>query len=323
MVGGGPVGGGAVACAPARPPSKTTGFEVVLATTNGADEANGLRRCEDPFPPTAGLSGPDDANGLDIVMRVARRPARARCTPHVSSGPRTRLSDRPMGHFSACLFGPSKVVSRKTRWMCSSHLTLSRANAMASLPSAAFASRTSFSVVTRQGTAKPTLLKPRASAVRVTATVGDPPTGATSSKGTLKPLNLDASVPFYQIRAMIRPWRLNDVLVALETQGVRGLTTYDALGAGVQAGSVERYRGATFDEQSGIRLVEKTVLEVVLERNQVQDIVDTIVDAAQTGEIGDGKIFITPIADVVRIRTGETGVDAERMAGGRSSMGKK
>jgi len=91
----------------------------------------------------------------------------------------------------------------------------------------------------------------------------------------------------------------------------------------VQAGSVERYRGATFDEQSGIRLVEKTVLEVVLERNQVQDIVDTIVDAAQTGEIGDGKIFITPIADVVRIRTGETGVDAERMAGGRSSMGKK
>tara|TARA_B110000305_G_scaffold227327_1_gene275881 strand:+ start:333 stop:701 length:369 start_codon:yes stop_codon:yes gene_type:complete len=122
---------------------------------------------------------------------------------------------------------------------------------------------------------------------------------------------------------MIRPWRLNDVLVALETQGVRGLTTYDALGAGVQAGSVERYRGATFDEQSGIRLVEKTVLEVVLERNQVQDIVDTIVDAAQTGEIGDGKIFITPIADVVRIRTGETGVDAERMAGGRSSMGKK
>jgi nitrogen regulatory protein PII len=122
---------------------------------------------------------------------------------------------------------------------------------------------------------------------------------------------------------MIRPWRLNDVLVALETQGVRGLTTYDALGAGVQAGSVERYRGATFDEQSGIRLVEKTVLEVVLERNQVQDIVDTIVDAAQTGEIGDGKIFITPIADVVRIRTGETGVDAERMARGRSSMGKK
>ena len=137
--------------------------------------------------------------------------------------------------------------------------------------------------------------------------------------GTLAPLNLDASVPFYQIRALIRPWRLTGVLEALEAHGIRGLTTYDAQGAGVQSGSVERYQGATFDDTTHA-LVAKTVLEVVLAREQAQDVVDIIINAAQTGEIGDGKIFLTPVADVVRIRTGETGEDAERMAGGRSSM---
>ena len=126
-------------------------------------------------------------------------------------------------------------------------------------------------------------------------------------------------MPFYQIRALIRPWRLTGVLEALEAHGIRGLTTYDAQGAGVQAGSVERYQGATFDDTTHA-LVAKTVLEVVLAREQAQDVVDVIIDAAQTGEIGDGKIFLTPVVDVVRIRTGETGVDAERMAGGRSSM---
>ena len=140
-----------------------------------------------------------------------------------------------------------------------------------------------------------------------------------SARGTLAPLNLDASVSFYQIRALIRPWRLTGVLEALESHGIRGLTTYDAQGAGVQSGSVERYQGATFDDTTHA-LVAKTVLEVVLAREQAQDVVDIIINAAQTGEIGDGKIFLTPVADVVRIRTGETGEDAERMAGGRSSM---
>ena len=121
-------------------------------------------------------------------------------------------------------------------------------------------------------------------------------------------------MPFYQIRALIRPWRLTGVLEALEAHGIRGLTTYDAQGAGVQSGSVERYQGATFDDTTHA-LVAKTVLEVVLAREQAQDVVDIIINAAQTGEIGDGKIFLTPVADVVRIRTGETGEDAERMAG--------
>jgi nitrogen regulatory protein PII len=149
--------------------------------------------------------------------------------------------------------------------------------------------------------------------------VGDSSTSRASGGGTLAPLNLDASVPFYQIRALIRPWRLTGVLEALEAHGIRGLTTYDAQGAGVQSGSVERYQGATFDDTTHA-LVAKTVLEVVLAREQAQDVVDIIINAAQTGEIGDGKIFLMPVADVVRIRTGETGEDAERMAGGRSSM---
>ena len=158
----------------------------------------------------------------------------------------------------------------------------------------------------------------RAAPLRVRA-VGDSSTSRASGGGTLAPLNLDASVPFYQIRALIRPWRLTGVLEALEAHGIRGLTTYDAQGAGVQSGSVERYQGATFDDTTHA-LVAKTVLEVVLAREQAQDVVDIIINAAQTGEIGDGKIFLTPVADVVRIRTGETGEDAERMAGGRSSM---
>ena len=66
--------------------------------------------------------------------------------------------------------------------------------------------------------------------------------------------------------------------------------------------------------------VEKTCIEVVLCREQVQDVVDIIVEAAQTGEIGDGKIFLYPVADVIRIRTGEVGAAAERMAGGHEDM---
>ena len=66
--------------------------------------------------------------------------------------------------------------------------------------------------------------------------------------------------------------------------------------------------------------MEKTCIEVVLCREQVQEVVDIIVEAAQTGEIGDGKIFLYPVADVIRIRTGEVGAPAERMAGGHADM---
>ena len=136
---------------------------------------------------------------------------------------------------------------------------------------------------------------------------------------TVEPISLDPNVRFYQIRAMIRPWRLGGVIHALNEYGVRGLTTYPVSGAGVQIGNIERYAGGTFDE-SNQNLVDKTVIEVVVVREQCQEVVDTIVDAAQTGEIGDGKIFLSPVHDIVRIRTGEVGVAAERMKGGRADL---
>ena len=92
--------------------------------------------------------------------------------------------------------------------------------------------------------------------------------GLCARAGTVSPVKLDENVDFYQVRCMIRPWRLNDVVTALENFGIRGLTTYDVMGAGVQAGAVERYQGASFDENTH-SLVAKKCVEVVLEREQV------------------------------------------------------
>eukprot|EP00740_Mantoniella_antarctica_P004058 CAMPEP_0181364888 /NCGR_PEP_ID=MMETSP1106-20121128/9706_1 /TAXON_ID=81844 /ORGANISM="Mantoniella antarctica, Strain SL-175" /LENGTH=185 /DNA_ID=CAMNT_0023479791 /DNA_START=118 /DNA_END=675 /DNA_ORIENTATION=+ len=141
---------------------------------------------------------------------------------------------------------------------------------------------------------------------------------ATAANGTVAPVTLNDDVNFYQVRAVIRPWRLDNVVRSLNIIGIGGLTTYDVQGAGVQAGAVERYAGTEFGEKG--KLVKKTCVEVVVCRDQVQEVVDVIIEAAQTGEIGDGKIFLYPVADVVRIRTGEVGADAERMVGGRSDM---
>jgi len=90
-------------------------------------------------------------------------------------------------------------------------------------------------------------------------------------------------------------------------------------GSGVQEGLLaERYSGTEFGMAS---LVAKSRLEVVCERNQVTDIVRLVTLAANTGEVGDGKIFVHPVADIIRVRTGESGLKAERMAGGRYDMG--
>ena len=119
------------------------------------------------------------------------------------------------------------------------------------------------------------------------------------------------------VRAIVRPWRAVDVIGALDKGGIRGVTSYNVRGAGVQGGNTERYRGTEFGEK---KLVDKMCLEVIIAREQVQDTVDIILQSAQTGEIGDGKIFVLPVADVIRIRTGETGEEAERMTGGRYDM---
>jgi nitrogen regulatory protein PII len=108
------------------------------------------------------------------------------------------------------------------------------------------------------------------------------------------------------ILAVIRPHRLNEVKEALSEIGVAGLTVVDVKGAGRQKGQVERYRGSEYS----VDLLAKCKLEVVVSDDQCEEVVQTIRKAAYTGEIGDGKIFILPLEDALRIRTGERGEDA-------------
>ena len=99
-------------------------------------------------------------------------------------------------------------------------------------------------------------------------------------------------------QAIVRPWRLETVVKALFAGGVRGLTATSVSGVGSQSGNLERYAGREFGSDV---LVEKKRLDIVCERAQIDDIVHIIIEAARTGEVGDGKIFVHPIADVVRM----------------------
>ena len=108
------------------------------------------------------------------------------------------------------------------------------------------------------------------------------------------------------ITAIIKPFKLDDVKAALEGQGVHGLTVSEASGYGRQKGHTEVYRGAEYT----VDLLPKVRVDVVIDDGDVKSIIDAIVGAAQTGEIGDGKIWITKVEDVVRVRTGERGKDA-------------
>jgi nitrogen regulatory protein PII len=108
------------------------------------------------------------------------------------------------------------------------------------------------------------------------------------------------------ICAIFRPHRLQDVKDALADLGVVGLTVTDVRGAGRQKGQVERYRGSEYT----IDLLAKIKIEVAVLDDQCEEVVQAIRRAAYTGEIGDGKIFILPIEDSVRVRTGERGEDS-------------
>jgi nitrogen regulatory protein PII len=108
------------------------------------------------------------------------------------------------------------------------------------------------------------------------------------------------------ICAIIRPHRLQDVKKALSDAGVVGLTVTDVRGAGRQKGQVERYRGSEYS----IDLLPKVKLEIAAEDDQVEAIIQKIKDSASTGEIGDGKIFISHLEDSMRIRTGERGEES-------------
>jgi len=108
--------------------------------------------------------------------------------------------------------------------------------------------------------------------------------------------------PVKLLTAIIKPFKLDEVRDALAEAGVRGLTVTEVKGFGRQKGHTELYRGAEY----AVDFLPKLKLEVVLPEDRVDAAVDAIVAAARTGKIGDGKIFVTPVDRVIRIRTGET-----------------
>ncbi|RXH90768.1 hypothetical protein DVH24_035532 [Malus domestica] len=131
---------------------------------------------------------------------------------------------------------------------------------------------------------------------------------------------------FYKVEAILRcgnnsliclPWRVSQVSSALLKIGIRGVTVSDVRGFGAQGGSTERHGGSEFSEDN---FVAKIKMEIVVSKDQVEAVVDTIIEAAKTGEIGDGKIFVVPVSDVIRVRTGERGEKAEKMTGGLSDV---
>ncbi|RZJ05425.1 MAG: P-II family nitrogen regulator [Brevundimonas sp.] len=109
-----------------------------------------------------------------------------------------------------------------------------------------------------------------------------------------------------KIEAVIKPFKLDEVKEALQDAGVQGMTVLEAKGYGRQKGHSELYRGAEYV----IDFLPKIKIEVVVSDDMVNSVVDAIQAAARTGKIGDGKIFITDVIDVIRIRTGETGAQA-------------
>ena len=108
------------------------------------------------------------------------------------------------------------------------------------------------------------------------------------------------------VTAIIKPHQLDEVKEALEAYGISGMTVSEASGYGRQRGHSEVYRGAEYT----VDFVPKVRLEVLIDDVDASDVVDVILKAAQTGRIGDGKIWAVPVDEVVRVRTGERGVDA-------------
>jgi nitrogen regulatory protein PII len=114
---------------------------------------------------------------------------------------------------------------------------------------------------------------------------------------------VSCAAPMKKVEAIIRPFKLEDVKIALVNAGIVGMTVSEVRGFGRQKGQVERYRGSEFT----VEFLQKLKLEIVVDDNKVDTVVGAIQDAARTGEIGDGKIFVSSIDAVIRIRTGEAG----------------
>ena len=109
-----------------------------------------------------------------------------------------------------------------------------------------------------------------------------------------------------KIEAIVKPFKLDDVREALTEIGITGLTATEVKGFGRQQGHTELYRGAEYV----VDFIPKVKLEIVLDDSQVEQCMESICNAARTGKIGDGKIFVSDIGNIVRIRTGEKGLEA-------------
>ncbi|WP_372612012.1 P-II family nitrogen regulator [Halomonas sp.] len=108
------------------------------------------------------------------------------------------------------------------------------------------------------------------------------------------------------ITAIIKPFKLDDVREALADNGVQGITVTEVKGFGRQKGHTELYRGAEYV----VDFLPKVKVEVAVDDSRLEGVLDAICNAANSGKIGDGKVFVTPLEDVIRIRTGERGADA-------------
>ena len=108
------------------------------------------------------------------------------------------------------------------------------------------------------------------------------------------------------VTGILKPFKLDDVKTALESFGVQGMTVSEVQGFGRQRGHTEVYRGAEYT----VAFVPKTRVEVLCDDADAADVLEVIAKSAQTGSIGDGKVWSTPVDDVVRVRTGERGVEA-------------
>ncbi len=109
-----------------------------------------------------------------------------------------------------------------------------------------------------------------------------------------------------KVEAIIKPFKLEEVKEALSNVGIKGMTVLEVKGFGRQKGHKELYRGAEYE----IEFLPKVKLEVVVTESELEAVIDAIVTASRTGRLGDGKVFVSPIEEVVRIRTGERGQDA-------------
>jgi nitrogen regulatory protein P-II 1 len=109
-----------------------------------------------------------------------------------------------------------------------------------------------------------------------------------------------------KIEAIIKPFKLDDVKHALSEIGITGMTVSEVKGHGRQKGHKEIYRGAEYQ----VDFLPKTKIEIIVDQSMVDSVVKKILESARTGKIGDGKIFVMPVEEVIRVRTGETGKDA-------------